>query len=102
MSERLTTDPTDPDLTRGGDTAPGPQAKKYLVLPEEERKKGFIRPFRDVYRHRVCGHETLMGRALSETYARNPAFYGYTYCVHCRMHKPVSEFNWLDGDVVGS
>lgn len=99
---RLTTDPADPDLTRGVDTRPTEQAKKYLVLPEEERKKGFVRPFRDVYRHRTCGSETMMGRALSETYARDPKFYGATWCMHCQMHKPVSEFNWLDGDVVGS
>ena len=30
-----------------------------------------------------------MGDALSETYARNPKFYGATYCVFCRMHRPV-------------
>ena len=44
-----------------------------------------------------------MGLALSETYARNPKFYGATYCVQCSMHKPVAEFTWEpDGSVVGS
>ncbi len=44
-----------------------------------------------------------MGRALSETYAREPSFYGATYCCHCRMHKAVGEFVWTaDGERVGS
>src|SRR5258708_4872190 len=33
-----------------------------------------------------CGARTKMGRALSETYARDPHFYGSTYCVGCSMH----------------
>ncbi len=46
-----TDNPNDPALTRGVDTTPVPQAEKYLVLSEEERAKGFIRPYRDAYRH---------------------------------------------------
>lgn len=100
---RLTTDPTDPNLGHGQDDEPGPQNEVYLVLSEEERGKGFVRPYRDSYLHSVCGGETKMGTALSETYARQPNFYGSTYCVHCRMHRPVSEFTWSeDGQVVGS
>lgn len=99
----LTTDPADPDLTRGVDEKPVPQAKTYLVLPEEERAKGYVRPYRDAYRHATCGTVTGMGRALSETYARDPGFYGATYCCACAMHRPVSEFNWtVDDAVVGS
>lgn len=50
-----------------------------------------------------CGVETKMGLALCETYARDPKFYGATYCAHCRMHKRVDEFRWTeDGKVVGS
>ncbi len=75
----------------------------YLVLSEEERKKGFIRPYRDEYKHMACGTITTMGRALSETYARDPKFYGGTYCVHCKGHFPVAQFKWTkDGEVVGS
>lgn len=77
----------------------------YLVLSEEERKKGFVRPFRNKYIHNKCGVETTMGQALSETYARNPKFYGATYCVgsKCKTHFSVSEFIWSeDGKVVGS
>jgi hypothetical protein len=102
-STRLTTDPTDPRLTHGIDVAPVPQADVYLVLSEEERRKGFVRPFRNKYIHKTCGAETTMGQALSETYARDPKFYGATYCVGCQMHRPVSEFTWsADGEVVGS
>jgi hypothetical protein len=45
-----------------------------------------------------CGVITTMGIALAETYARNPTFYGATYCVGCRMHKPVIEFRWIEDD----
>ncbi len=99
----LTTDPNDPRVGRGVDDEPIPQHEVYLVLSEEERAKGFVRPYRDVYRHDACGGETTMGRALSETYAREPTFYGATYCCRCQMHKPVSEFVWTaDGERVGS
>lgn len=151
----LTTDPNDPRLGHGADTEPGPQQEVYLVLSEEERAKGFVRPYRDAYRHvgplgpqyplrdltdeererydqygyikyeaypeshslatgcfwtqarldKVekggCGHVTTMGRALSETYAREPGFYGATYCCTCRMHLPVGpagEFVWIEAD----
>lgn len=99
----LTTDPNDPRLVRGNDEAPRPQADVYLVLSEDERAKGFVRPVRQSYKHTTCGTVTRMGLALAETYARDPTFYGGTYCVGCRMHKPVSEFTWEpDGSVVGS
>jgi hypothetical protein len=99
----LTTDPFDPDLTHGIDQVPVPQAKKYLILSEEERAKGFIRPLRRSYIHKTCGGKTTMGLALCETYARDPAFYCATYCIHCEMHKPVNEFTWdEDGEPVGS
>lgn len=38
-----------------------------------------------------CGTRTTMGQALSETYAREPDFYGATYCCGCSMHRPVGE-----------
>ena len=41
-----------------------------------------------------CGLVTTMGIALAETYARDPKFYGSTYCCHCQMHKQVNEFIW--------
>lgn len=147
----LTDDPSDPRLKRGADSEPTPQSEVYLVLSEEERAKGFVRPVRKTYIHvglkpkyplrdlteeehgrydsygyvkfepypegeyaigrfwtqkeldtHGCGTSTTMAQALAETYARQPGFYGATYCVHCGMHKPVDEFVWEDGTVVGS
>ena len=99
----LTSDPNDPRLTHGADSEPVPQADAYLVLSEAERAKGFVRPVRCTYVHDDCGAHTTMSLALAETYARDPGFYGATYCVKCRMHKPVSEFRWFpDMQVVGS
>lgn len=102
----LTDDPNDPRLTHGPDEQPVPQSEVYLVLSEAERAKGFVRPLRRAYIHvggRACGIQTRMGLALCETYARQPTFYGATYCVGCSMHLPVAEFVWAeDGQVVGS
>lgn len=135
------------------------QHKGYVVLCPDERAKGFVRPYRDAYKHvgrsicgklihtdpdkrlggqrpvcdqanghdgpcdssyRVvsqpdhaaiershriggCGSVTTMGRALSETYARDPKFYGATFCCTCNRHLPVAEFVWTaDGMQVGS
>lgn len=148
----VTNDPNDPGLKKVG--ADGMQ-EKYLVLSEEERAKGFVRPLRRSYRHsgRVvcgkprqsdgregwhvcvcdvghagecsawqqvksfqdalsvrethrlggCGTVTTMGLALCETYARDPKFYGGTFCAGCRTHLPLDQFVWSeDGAVVGS
>lgn len=97
------------------------QHEGYIVLCPDERAKGFVRPYRDAYKHvgrfiekdrRLvdwrdreggCGSVTTMGRALSETYARDPSFYGATFCVQCNRHLPVAEFIWTaDGERVGS
>ncbi len=148
----LTTDPSDPRLGHGVDNEKIPQHEVYLVLSEEERAKGFVRPLRRAYVHvgeqpkyplreltpeeherydkygyvrfeqypesdspvtgrywtsedlkSGCGVETKMGLALCETYARDPKFYGSTYCVGCSKHLPVAEFRWVEDDeVVGS
>lgn len=99
----LTTDPGDPRLTHGADDHEVPQADVYLVLSEAERAKGFIRPVRRSYVHKTCGSVTTMSTPLAETYARDPKFYGATYCVACSKHLPVAEFTW-DGtnEVMGS
>jgi hypothetical protein len=93
----LTSDPSDPRLTHGADDQSVPQADAYLVLSEEDRARGFIRPVRTAYIHETCGSVTTMSRTIAETYARQPSFYGSTYCVKCRMHRPVGaegEFVW--------
>lgn len=132
----------------------------YLVLSDEERAKGFVRPVRRSYKHvgiagpqcplrdltekeketwkddsdpfvkfeiypntqiatgrywtqkqldsinKGCGGVTTMGQAIAETYARNPYFYGGSFCVQCGKHFPVGEdgeFIWIDdGTRVGT
>lgn len=119
----FTTDPTDPNLRRGVDVEKVPQHEVYLILSDEERAKGFVRPLRRSYIHvgiggkeidpndmskhgrtgNACGVQTSMGLLLCETYARDPRFYGSTYCVGCQKHLPVAEFVWEeDGETVGS
>lgn len=142
----LTTDPNDPRLERGADTAPRPQSAAYLVLSDAERARGFVRPVRQSYVHvgppgpqyplrdltdeekalwgddyvafevypetespktgkfwtqaqldkvgKGCGTLTTMALPIAETYAREPSFYGATYCTGCQMHLPVEEFVW--------
>lgn len=138
-----TTDGRSPEAARASQTNETGQHESYIVLCEEERKKGFVRPYRDKYTHvgrtnicgkpkenqepgedwvccmpthdgecigfgrkqdmRGCGTVTTMGRALSETYARDPTFYGATFCVACNRHLPVGEFVWTaDGQRIGS
>ena len=144
------------DVVRAKQTNETGQHAGYIVLCPDERAKGFVRPYRDSYKHvglrpkyplapltdaetqmfgdhfvkfeayppespdsrggtsrgrfwmqaeldSGCGSVTTMGRALSETYARDPKFYGSTFCCHCNRHLPVAEFVWTaDGTRVGS
>lgn len=79
------------------------QQKGYVVLSEEERRKGFVRPVRRTYKHLTCGTETTMGLALAETYARDPGFYSGTFCVACAKHFALDQFVWAGTDeVLGS
>lgn len=114
MDDPLDRDATTPDLAAAlreslkaarrqrADPADGPrvdQAEAYLVLSDEERAKGFVRPVRRSYWHTACGAVTTMALPIAETYARNPHFYGATYCTTCRQHRPVGEhgeFHWVD------
>lgn len=98
-------DPNDEGLRK---IQPNGQQVNYLVLSDEERAKGFIRPVRRTYRHVSCGTETTMGHAIAETYARDPKFYGGTFCVGCGRHHPLKDpdgtpaFVWVpDGSGVG-
>lgn len=84
---------------------PNGQQQDYVVLAEEERAKGFVRPVRRTYVHEKCGAATTMGQTLAETYARQPDFYSGTFCVGCGSHFPVGadgEFVWEDGSKVGT
>lgn len=101
----ITSDRNDPNIRKI--RADG-QQESYLVLSEEERAKGFVRPVRKSYRHAKCGTITRMGQAIAETYARDPKFYGGTFCCDCGKHFPLKEadgkanFFWdPDGTPVG-
>jgi len=169
----ITDNPSHPDLKK---EESGKQNKIYLVLPDSERAKGFVRPYRDSYIHVGrevliyeelnfgcslkkltkenterykefnwtyeihysenykkfknsnavsrfveaqemvaflhnkkrygvnCGCVTKMNPKIAETYARNPSFYGLTWCMRCAKHLPVGEFIWdeVSGQTVGS
>ena len=101
--ELCTTNGKPVDEVRRGQTNDTGQHDGYIVLCETERAKGFVRPYRDRYKHTTCGGVTTMGRSLSETYARDPNFYSHTFCVQCNRHLPVGEFVWTaDDQPVGS
>lgn len=102
-SKRVLTDgsPETPDH-REIDPVTGLQ-KGYVVLSEDERAKGYVRPVRRTYKHLVCGGTTTMHQSIAETYARCPDFYTGTYCSFCHDHFPLDQFVW-DGtdEQVGS
>lgn len=126
----LTTDLNDPEISRGPVIRPVRQKYKHvgerprfplrdLTAEEAElyKNEGFVkfevypeseapatgRFWTDKQLRSGCGSLTTMGIALAETYARQPTFYGATYCCGCQMHRPVSEFAWEpDGSVVGT
>lgn len=96
---------------------PGPKHPlRDLTSEEQKQTEGFDyakfedyldgggRYWRQVDLDRIgkgCGVVTSMGRALAETYAREPGFYGSTMCVNCSTHLPVGqdgEFVWSGTD----
>lgn len=77
---------------------PDGMQRGYVVLSDDERLRGFVRPYRDTYTHRPCGTDTTMGRKIAETYARDPKFYSGTFCSRCRQHFPLDQFVWKDTD----
>lgn len=91
---------------------PGPTYPLRDLTPEEERRHlltGYVKYETYPPEHAVavvgrfwtqeqldaidkgCGAVTTMNEAIAETYARQPHFYGSTYCVGCGMHRPVGE-----------
>lgn len=82
----ITTDPRDPGLLEKRSDG---QQQTYLVLTEGERAKGYVRPLRHKTIHVACGTVTRIPAPCAETYARDPAFYGGTFCCHCGKHFPL-------------
>lgn len=142
--QRCTVGGMDPNDPAHRELKPSGQQRDYVILCDEEREKGFVRPVRRSYRHvgppgssyelrdltqeeherydkygyvkyeaypesdssvvgsfwtqerldsvgKGCGTVTTMGVAIAETYARNPTFYGSTFCCGCGVHLPVGE-----------
>lgn len=83
-----------PEKVRADQTEKTGQHKSYLILCDAERAKGFVKPYRTSYRHARCGQTTTMVRTLAETYARDPYFYGATFCFRCNAHFPLAQFTW--------
>lgn len=77
---------------------PDGQQEGYVVLAEEERAKGFVRPVRYEYTHLKCGTDTRVNsQTIAESLARDPNFYSGTFCCTCRGHFPIGadgEFVW--------
>jgi hypothetical protein len=87
------------DLTDEEKAANGARYAKYETYPESESPlvgRYWMQEQLDSI-GKGCGTVTTMGQALAETYAREPGFYGATYCCGCMMHRPVGddgEFVW--------
>lgn len=80
---------------------------KYEAYPEEARPLAGVYWTADELAAigKGCGAETRMPESIAETYAREPNFYGSTFCVGCKTYRPVGargEFVWLDGSRVGA
>lgn len=75
------------------------QQKGYVVLSAEERAKGFVEPVRYSYIHSMCGMKTTMGPTIAETFARDPNFYGGTFCSFCKTHFALEQFKWSDTEI---
>lgn len=55
----------------------------------------FVQPVRRAYVHADgCGAQTRMGDKLAESVARDPEYYGATFCASCGDYFPVEEFEW--------
>jgi len=74
----------------------------FEVYPESETSAVTGRFWTKEQLNSGCGAETIMNQTIAETYARDPKFYGSTFCVNCGKHLPVEEFEWRDGAKVGS
>lgn len=74
-----------------GGKRPDGQHERHPGLPVDEIAKGFVRPLRLKYKHLKCGVVTQMPRHCAETYARQPNYYGSTFCCGCGGYFPVGE-----------
>ena len=84
------------DLTAAELARFGDRYVKYEPYPDERRPalgRFWTKAELDAI-GKGCRTVTIMGDALAETYARDPAFYGATFCCGCSKHLPIGEFVW--------
>lgn len=86
----LTTDKNEPLLNEVGSNG---QNKAYLVLSEEEKAKGYIRPFRDTYKH-VGQRPKYPTRELTEEEIARYSQYGYVLYEEYPEGRAVSGMYW--------
>ena len=69
---------------------------KFEIYPEDHHALGRFWTHKQLH---GCGQVTTMSRSIAETYARDPGFYGGTFCASCGDYFPVGkdgEFVWQD------
>lgn len=71
---------------------------KFEEYPPNEKSTALGRFWTLAQLRSGCGAVTTMGTAIAETYAREPHFYGSTFCTRCATHLPVCEFVWIEID----
>ncbi|MDB5358813.1 MAG: hypothetical protein JWO51_110 [Rhodospirillales bacterium] len=82
------------DLTEHERQRFGDDFVKFEVYPDGPERRAIGRFWTQAEIDRMdkgCGTVTTMGQALAETYARDPKFYGGTFCAGCGTHFPVGE-----------
>lgn len=73
---------------------------KFEPYPESERPMTG-RYWTNTQLKSGCGAVTRMGKSIAETYARDPKFYGSTFCCHCQGYYAVGEFGEFVWDGTG-
>lgn len=64
---------------------------KFEAYPPEPEDDSPGRYWTEADLNSGCDTVTTMSTPLAETYARNPKFYGATFCCGCAKHLPVGE-----------
>lgn len=80
-----------------GEKRPDGQYERY---PTDRAEGQFVAPLRHTYIHQTCGTRTKVGSLIAETYAKNPNYYTHTFCVHCKDHYSIEQFNWVEDGVL--
>lgn len=99
MTEDSIDDANDANEFDYGEKQPDGQYENYPTTEEGEP----VQPVRRKYVHdddeNGCGTVTRMSTSIARSVARDPEYYGKTFCADCGEHVPVSEVSWaVDGE----